>query len=74
MHSGKATWDWTDIVLILQLVAQNSNQRGILKSNYSKQLKFFDETPISDYSDYVIGNDINNSINWNNVGSSIELY
>jgi hypothetical protein len=74
MHSGKATWDWTDIVLILQLVAQNSNQRGILKSNYSNQVKFFDETPISDYSDYVIGNDINNSINWNNVGSSIELY
>jgi hypothetical protein len=74
VYSAKPNWDWTDVVLILELIAQNSSQKGILKSGYSKQLKFFDETPISDYSEYVIGNDINNSINWNNVGSSIELY
>lgn len=74
VYSAKPNWDWTDVVLILELIAQNSNQRDILRSSYSKQLKFFDETPISEYSEYVVGNDINNSINWNNVGSSIELY
>lgn len=72
-RSGKASWDLNNTLnLILRLVAQNSNHLDRLKSQYSKQLKFFDNTPMSDYANYVIENDINNSINWNNVGSSIQ--
>lgn len=74
-RSGKVAWDRKLIsAIILSLVAENSNHLNRLKSQYSKQLKFFDNTPISDYSHYVIKNDINNEIPWNNVGTFITTY
>jgi hypothetical protein len=74
-RSGKAAWDRKLIsTILLGLVAENSNHLNRLKSQYSKQLKFFDNTPISDYSHYVIENDINNDIPWNNVGTFITTY
>jgi hypothetical protein len=74
-RSGKAAWDRKLIsTILLGLVAENSNHLNRLKSQYSKQLKFFDNTPISDYSHYIIENDINNDIPWNNVGTFITTY